>query len=87
LPDKGIIMNLRTPLLAVSLVAGSILTSSISAADNTLWLERTYYSDATLTTIVGSSFLDCDGSYTISGTTTRFKTAEGGLCPNNPGIP
>jgi hypothetical protein len=42
---------------------------------NCLWYRRTtYYSDASLTTVVGTQVFFCDGNVGTSGTVTQFST-------------
>ena len=71
----------RRMILAAVLLLIALSTPMAEASHSEVFI--TYFSNATYTTIVGGSHLDCDGNSNTWGMVTNFKQIYKALCPHS----
>ncbi|HEU0078120.1 MAG TPA: hypothetical protein VFQ76_10755 [Longimicrobiaceae bacterium] len=62
---RGLLAAFAAASLVISISAAAPAPAAPTAAADILWYRRTFYSDATRTTIVGAADGYCDGDYIV----------------------
>lgn len=73
------IMKIKLALVAIALVASTLISSRVSAVPDS-WTFVTYYSDSSKTVEVGTMFTSCNGHRNVDGTRTLYMSIESGTC-------